>query len=38
LGLTISNQIAERHGWTLDLAPSERGATFRLRLNPPAGD
>jgi len=38
LGLTIANQVAERHGWTLDLAPSERGATFRLRLNRPAGD
>ncbi len=33
LGLTISSQIAERHGWLLELAEAgERGAAFRLRI------
>ncbi len=32
LGLAISRQIAERHGGRLALAPSERGARFRLTL------
>jgi signal transduction histidine kinase len=32
LGLTVSRLIAERHGGTLKLIDSERGATFRLEL------
>ena len=32
LGLGISRQIAEKHGGTLQLLPSEQGAHFRLTL------
>ncbi|MHB1844600.1 MAG: ATP-binding protein [Deltaproteobacteria bacterium] len=34
LGLAISRQIVERHGGQLILAPSEKGARFRLTLPP----
>ena len=32
LGLTISSQIAERHGWRLDLQTVDRGAAFRILI------
>lgn len=32
LGLSIASEIARAHGGTLELVPSERGATFRLTL------
>jgi two-component system, OmpR family, sensor kinase len=38
LGLAIAAEIARAHGGTLELVPTERGATFRLTLPPPAGE
>lgn len=32
LGLSIASEIARAHGGSLELVPSERGATFRLTL------
>ncbi len=32
LGLALSRRLVERHGGTLRLLPSERGATFEVRL------
>jgi len=32
LGLAICRQILERHGATIEVAPSTRGATFQIRL------
>jgi signal transduction histidine kinase len=32
LGLSISQEIAMNHGGSLELVPSEKGATFRIRL------
>jgi len=32
LGLAIAREIASAHGGTLELLPSERGATFEMRL------
>jgi nitrogen fixation/metabolism regulation signal transduction histidine kinase len=37
LGLAICRKIALDHGWELDLAPSEAGACFRLRLGSAKG-
>ena len=38
LGLSIAAEIARAHGAVLELAPSERGATFRLTLPPDRPD
>ncbi len=35
LGLAIATEIARAHGGTLELVPTETGATFRLTLPPP---
>ena len=32
LGLTICRQVAERHGWKIELAPSDGGTLFRVTL------
>lgn len=37
LGLAISRDLAERYDGRLELAPSEKGATFRLTLPAPSG-
>jgi two-component system, OmpR family, sensor kinase len=37
LGLAIASELAQAHGGTLDLVPTDRGATFRLTL-PLAGE
>ena len=36
LGLAIAAEIARAHGGTLELVPTETGATFRLTIPPPA--
>jgi len=37
IGLAIARELARLHGGDLELAPSERGACFRLRMECPPG-
>ena len=36
LGLAIARQLADRHGWTIELVPREGGGTIARVVLPPA--